>query len=170
MAPQNISYIPLEQAARKYGVSKNVLRQRVESGKLDFARTPNGDLLVADHDIDPSLKIKREDFEHLRGQAISMSEASEKYSVPQPNLSRWAKLNHIKVLQRGWKVLIDEADAAYCAAVYRAKYDFYDGQMSGVPIFDEDGNPFQAEYPEMAAYRRKLRHRKKQERKEETLT
>jgi len=124
---------------------------------------------VADHDIDPSLNITREDFEHLRGQKISMSEASDKYGVPQPNLSRWAKLEYIKVLDRGWKVLIDEADAAYCAAVYKAKYDFYDGKMSGVPIFDEDGSPFQAKYPEMAAYKRKLRHRSRQRQKEKTL-
>jgi predicted DNA-binding protein (UPF0251 family) len=162
MAPQNISYIPLEQAARKYGVSKNVLRQRVESGKLEAIETVNGDLLVADHDIDPSLKIKREDFEHLRGQGISISEAARNYKIAHKTFSRWADAGYIFVIERGWKVILDEADVAYCAAVYKAKYDFYDGQMSGVPIFDENGNPFQAKYPEMAAYRRRLRHRQKQ--------
>ena len=165
MAHQNIAYIPLDVAARKYGVSKKVLRQRIESGKLKSVKLADGGLLVADNN-DPSLNIKREDFEHLRGQKISMSEASRKYStpeitIPHQNFSRWAKTGYIKVLERGWKVLLDEADVAYCAAVFKAKYNFYDGQMIGVPVFGEDGRPYQAKYPEMAAYKRDLRQRQK---------
>ena len=106
MTLQNISYIPLEVAARKYGISKKVLRQRVSFGKLEAIETVNGDLLVADN-IDPSLmNIKREDFEHLRGQEISMSEASRKYSTPEINIthqnfSRWAKAGSSWLWRRG---------------------------------------------------------------------
>ncbi len=162
MTHQNISYIPLDIAVCKYRISKKVLRQRAESGKLKSVRLADGGLLVANHDIDPSLNIKREDFERLRGQEISISEAARNYKIAPRTLSRWADAGYIHVIDRGWKVILDEVDVAYCGAVYKAKYDFYDGQMSGVPIFDEEGAPFQAKYPEMAAYRRKQRHRQKQ--------
>ena len=162
----SINYIPLDQAARKYGISPNVLRQRVDSGKLAFARLPNGGLLVAEHDIDPSINIKREDFDHLRGQRIAVREAATKYGIPYPLVSRWASAGYIKVLERGWRVFLDEADVAYCAAVYQAKSEIYDGKMQGVPIFDKDGNPFQSQYPEVATYWRVLRQRKRTEARE----
>ena len=139
MTHQNISYIPLELAARKYGLSKKALRQKVDSGKLSYAKTPSGDLLVADHGIDQSLNIKREDYEHLRGRKISVRDAAKKYNIAPMTFSRWAKAGYITVLDRGWKVKMDEADVAYGHAVYKAKYDFYDGQMSGVTIFDKAG-------------------------------
>jgi predicted site-specific integrase-resolvase len=163
MALQNISYIPLEQAVRKYGVSKNVLRQKAESGKLEVIETVNGDLLVADNNIDPSLNIKRKDFEHLRGRKISMSEASRMYNVPQVNFSRWTKSGFITILGHGKKrsVLLDEADVAYCAAVYKAKHEFYGGRLSGVSVFDKDGNPYQVKYREIAATMRAERRQKK---------
>ncbi len=34
--------------------------------------------------------------------------------------------------------------------------------MSGVPIFDQDGNPYEPKYPEVAAYKRALRRRVRQ--------
>lgn len=159
------NYISLELAARKYGISPNVLRQRVDSGKLAFARLPNGGLLVAEHDIDPSVNIKREDFDHLRGQEISMSNALQKYEgVPRTTIYNWIKSGLVAVLKRQPRTFIDEADIAYCVAVYKAKYDFYNGQIIGVPIFDENGYPYQARYPEMAAYKRNLRQRQKEKR------
>jgi predicted site-specific integrase-resolvase len=166
MASQNISYIPLEQAARKYGVSKNVLRQRVESGRLEVIETVNGDLLVADHNVDLSLNIKREDFEHLRGHGIGVREAAKKYEVDVGTLSGWIKAGHIQTItknyKRGQKKLIDEADIAYCAAVYKEKYNFYNGRLSGVRIFDAQGNPYRLKYPEVAAQMRLERRKERQ--------
>lgn len=156
------TYIPLSQAISKYRVSRKSLLKRIKSGKVSSAKLPDGEYLVAENDIDPSLSIKREDFEHLRGQKISMSDASRKYGIPHPTFSRWAKASFIGVLGRGYRTFLDEADVAYCAAVYDAKYKFYEGKMSGVNIFDENGNPFQSKYPEMAAYKRSIRKRARQ--------
>jgi len=155
------SYIPLSQAIRKYGVSKKSLLRRIKSGKLAAAKLPDGEFLVAENEIDPSLNIKREDFEHLRGQKLSMSEASRKYNISQPTFSRWASLGFITVLERGWKVLLDEADVAYCAAVYHDKYQIYHGRMMGVSIFDKDGNPYRLKYREVAANLREERRKKR---------
>jgi hypothetical protein len=158
------SYIPLKYAAQKYGIPEQSLIDKVKSGSIASGRLPDGELLVAEHEIDPSLNIRREDFAHLRGCPISMSEASRKYStnetvIPQQNFSRWAQAKYIKVLERGWKVLLDEADVAYCAAVYNAKKKAY-GELQGVPLFDENGNPYRLKYPEIAT---KKRQRRRQE-------
>ena len=159
MPSSHNTYIPLPEATRKYGVSRNALLERIKSGKISAAKLPGGGYLVAENEIDPSLNIKREDFEHLRGQKISMSEASKTYGIPHPTFSRWAKSGFINVLERGYRTILDEADVAYCAAVYKAKYDFYNGNISGVNIFDANGNPFQSKSPDMAAYKRALRKR-----------
>ena len=165
MVEQTQTYIPISQAVRKYGVSKKFLLQRIKSGKLTSAKLPDGEYLVAENDIDPSLSIKREDFENLRGRKISVSDASRKYGIPHTNFSRWSRLGFIAVLERGWKVLLDEADVAYCAAVYHAKYKLYNGRMMGVNIFDKDGFPYQVKYKDIATKRREQRRKEKQSNK-----
>ncbi len=166
MLPSHDTYITVPEAVRKYGVSRKTLLERIKSGKISAAQLPGGGYLVAENEIDPSLNIKREDFEHLRGQKISLSEANRKYEIPYQTFSRWANAGFINILERGYRTFLDEADVAYCTAVYNAKYKFYDGKMSGVNIFDEEGNPFKSKYPEMAAYKRALRRRAR--RKKET--
>jgi hypothetical protein len=122
---------------------------------------------VAENDIDPSLNIKREDFEHLREHPIGVAEAGRKYGLNDTTISKWSRKGYIRVLvkakTRGQKKLLDEADIAYCAAVYKAKYDFYDGQMAGVNIFDDKGNPYKVKYREIAAQMRENRRRQRQE-------
>lgn len=158
------TYIPLDAAVQKYGISEESLLKRIQSGKLASAKLPNGEYLVAEHSIDPSLKIRREDFEHLRGKGISGSESSRKYGISTANFSKWSRVGYIKRMGRaGRAVLLDEADVAYCAAVYHAKSKTYNGRLSGVNIFDKNGNPFQSKYPEMAAYKRRIRQRVRQE-------
>jgi hypothetical protein len=158
-APPSI-YIPLDYAAEKYNLSKNALLERVKSGRIASAQLPNGEYLVAENDVDPSLNIRREDFKHLQGKKISMSEASRKYDVAQVNVSRWAKANYITILERGWQVLLDEGDVAYTGAVYKAKKEIY-GKMQGVPVFNEAGKPYQLKYPDLADRKRRQRRKKR---------
>jgi hypothetical protein len=61
-----------------------------------------------------------------------------------------------------------EADVAYCAKIYAEKYKAYNGKMTGVTIFDEEGNPYRLKYPEIAAYKRDLRRRTSQKNPTET--
>jgi hypothetical protein len=154
------TYVPLKHAAQTYGIPEKTLLERVKSGSIASAQLPNGELLVADHDIDPSLKIKREDFEHLRGQKIGMSSVLKKYGgVPRTTIYNWIKSGFVNVLERGHRIFLDEADIAYCTTIYNLKAKIYDGQMSGVRVFDEDGNPYQIKYPEVAAQLRSERRR-----------
>ena len=158
----NSTYLTLEEAARKYGVKEKVLTQLIADGILQTRTTSSGELLVvADkngNSQEPQTKEKviMEKYAHLKGKKISASEASRKYSkiygitISHPNFSRWAKAGYIQVINRGYRLQMNEADVAYCAEIYAHKYKQYDGQMIGVRVFDEDGNPYQVKYPEVA--------------------
>jgi hypothetical protein len=158
----NSTYLSLEEAARKYGVKEKVLTQLIADGMVQARTTPSGEILVvADKNgtrQEPQTKeeIIAKKYAHLKGEKISVSEASRKYSkihgitISHPNFSRWAKAGYIQVIKRGYRLQMNEADVAYCAEVYARKYKEYNAQMVGVRIFDEDGNPYQVKYPEVA--------------------
>lgn len=158
----NSTYLSLEEAARKYDVAEKVLTQLIAAGMIETHETPTGDVLVVveknGNGQEPQTKeeIIAEKFADLRGQTISASEASRKYSkihhVPISHVlfSRWARAGYITVMNRGYRLEMDEAEVAYCAEIFAQKYQEYGGSMSGVRIFDEDGNPYQLKYPEVA--------------------
>lgn len=82
--------------------------------------------------------------------------------------SRWARAGYIEVKERGYRLKLNEADVAYCAKIYAEKYKAYNGKMTGVTVFDEEGNPYRLKYPEIAAYKRDLRRRTSQKHPTET--
>ncbi len=156
------TYLSIEEATHKYGVEKKVLTQLIEAGMIETRETPTGEMLVvADkngngHKPQTKEEIIAAKFAHLRGQPISASEASRKYSgihdVPISHVlfGRWVRAGYITVMKRGYRLQMDEAEVAYCAEIFAQKYQEYGGCMSGVRIFDEDGNPYQLKYPEVA--------------------
>jgi hypothetical protein len=170
--PHIPTYLPLDQAARHYGLSKKVLTQEIQAGKIQAVQLPSGDLLVAaennSQDYQPKEEIIAREFAHLRGNPISASEASRKYSeiynvpISHQIFSRWAAGGYITVKKRGYRLQLDEADVAYCAKIYAEKYDEYEGQMMGVRIFDEAGNPYQVKWREVAEQLRAERRAKKE--------
>ena len=170
----NSTYFTIEEAARKYGVKKKVLTQLIEDGMVQTRKTPTGDVLVVaennGNSQEPQTKeeIISEKYAHLRKQLISASDASRKYSkiheVPilQQSFSRWAKAGYISSEFDGYRLQMNEAEVAYCAEVYAQKYKDYGGRMSGVRIFDENGDPYTLKYPEVA---KQLRFERRQSRK-----
>ena len=80
----------------------------------------------------------RKKTHHLKGTAITITRAAEKYDLPQSTISRWVKAGHIQVLRKeGRRVFIDEGDVAYCVAVYKAV-----GGGQGKRILDDQGLPY----------------------------
>ncbi len=52
---------------------------------------------------------------------ISLSDASRKYGIPHPTISRWVKAKYVtKLLDDGWIVYIKESEIAYLAKAYKA--------------------------------------------------
>lgn len=82
----------------------------------------------------------------LRGVGIGINEASRKYDIPQPTISRWVKRGWIDLLGKdvtypqNRRLLIDECQMAYCAEVYHIKQA--EERSQGRRLFNDDGTPF----------------------------
>ncbi len=82
----NPTYLPLKEAAKKHNVEEKVLTQLIAAGMIEAVER-NGETVVAvdkkgNDDNEPQTKdeIIVAKFAHLKGQPISASEASRKYS------------------------------------------------------------------------------------------
>ena len=152
--------LPLPEAAEKFGLSVSELRTRVEAGTITAGILPDGEIVVssdiktngASDDINARLRaIKREDFAHLRGQAITVTEAAEKYGLIKRTISRWVNTGYVTVLNPdGYPMQLDEANVAYCAAIYAVRKQY----KSRAKLLDDDGNPYLLVHPDLAKARR----------------
>ena len=76
-------------------------------------------------------------YAHLKGNPIWIREASRRYKVSPDTLSEWCRKGYIRKLGTdGNKVLIDEADVAYCASIYARV------ARQGRRVFNPDGTPY----------------------------
>ena len=163
--PQTTSYIPLKEAAQKYSISEKSLLEHVTSKTIASATLPDGELLVAEHDVDPRTKSKeqtiREDYGHLQGQTITITQAAkkygEKYGLHRNTILEWVRRGYITVLKPGYRMQLDEADIAYCARIYYERK--LRGTIAGVPLLNEDGTPYVLKYPDLAERKRLQRQR-----------
>ena len=62
--------------------------------------------------------ITKEQFKHLRGKAITVGKAAKKYWVLDQTIRSWIACEYIVLLPGYGTMKLDEADMAYCAAVY----------------------------------------------------
>ena len=109
------TFIPLEDAARKYHLHKHLLTDLVERGKIKAVRI-NRRIAVAEEEVFNLVKEMTEDgrkYAALEGKPIRLTKAAEKYQIAQPTLSKWAKRGYIRVIERGPRLLLlNEADVA----------------------------------------------------------
>jgi hypothetical protein len=163
--------IPLPEAARKLGLSESRLRRMAEQGKITAGQLPNGEIVVSENNtrqstINEQLQaINPKHFAHLAGQEISVTEAADKYSreflmpLLKHTILLWVRQGHIKVLKpstgRGSRMLLDEADVAYCAKIHTTRQ--HAGVHSGVPLLDKQGLPYLLKHPELSRARRESR-------------
>lgn len=124
----NEDYLRLPEAARLVGVRKSQLIESIEAGKL-IPVIVDGKPAVRPGDVLNSLpKDQRPEykkFAHLRGNALGIAEAARKYELKHQTLSNWVKRGHVKQLGRdpnhAQKILVDEADVAYCAEIQKQR-------------------------------------------------
>jgi len=140
--------IPLSEAARKYGLEEARLRELVEKGKIRAGRLPGSDeVLVSEDEVRGEAiqekGLRKEDLPEYkkhadkRGKPIWISKAARDYRIPHPTIVRWVKAGYIRQLGLdGNKVLIDEADVAYCSEIYRQR-----GRQGRI-LFNSDGTPY----------------------------
>jgi len=131
------SYLTLSEAARKYGISSDVLTRLARDGIIRAIHNEEGTAVITVSTVDNDTaariildEIRPEQYKNLRGKRIRLMEASRKYEVADPNLYRWAGRHYIRVLDQGSRRMeLDEADVAYVVAVHRRAHE-----LTGSPI------------------------------------
>lgn len=109
------------------------LKSLVNRGILQIVKTTDKDPSELTYKDYPEYKKHA----HLAGCEISISESSRKYKVPPPTISRWVKKGLInRIRKAGARVLIDEADVAYCAEVQTSR------RGQGKWLFNKDRTPY----------------------------
>jgi len=158
------SLIPLPTAAKRLGVSETDLRAMIEKGTISLGISPEGEIVITQNnqhmDVNNVLRsIHRDDFVHLHDKRISVTEAAEKYNVIRRLIIEWTHKNYIEVLKptkgRGSRMLINEADVAYCAKIHKTRKKA--GIASGAPLLDDKGAPYLLKHPALSRYRREQR-------------
>ena len=170
MAVELERVIPLPQAAKQMGMTVEALTHLVTSGRLEAVQLPGGEIAVRENEMQGA--ITREQFKHLRGKPITISQATQPgprngdkggYGIPYTTIYGWIARGYITVTEPGYKMILDEADVAYCTAVYRERKSL--GVISGVPLLDDVGRPYVLKHPKLAEYR----HRKKAQAKPKSI-
>lgn len=170
--------LPLDEAVHATGWSEEQLRKGIEAGTIVASVDGDGTLMIVvtpqgqplqvspvppengheddnghGDDLNTRLsRIKREDFAHLEGQPITVSEAARKYEVPAATIHTWIHRGYLTPLGKvGRQRQINEADIAFCAAIYHVRKPF----GSRAPLLDKEGRPYLIKYPDLAKARRR---------------
>ena len=139
--PSIPTYIPIKDAAAKYGYALSDLKRLAQSGKIKAVQLPDGDMIVSENSVKE--KTRKEDLPEykkhakLANETTWVSKAARDYDLPHSTISRWTQLGHIKQMgKQGNKTLLSAQDMAYCAEIYQTR----GGQ--GKRIFNPDGTPY----------------------------
>jgi len=134
-------FVTPEQAGQQLGVDLDSIYQLADEGKLRAAVMTDGSIGISQQSVNEMLpKEALPEYQltaGLQGVPISINEAGRKYKLNTSTLTRWMQRGLIRQLGKdGRKTLLDEADVAYCARVYRQN----SGQ--GKWAFDDSGRPY----------------------------
>ena len=76
-------------------------------------------------------------YKHLAGKPIHISEAARQYEIPQQTVSRWVQQGIISIIGKEMnRILIDRADMAYCAYIKK------NNPGQGRRLFNKNGTPY----------------------------
>ena len=123
------NFLPVDEAARKYGLDLSRLHSLIEAGKIR-AGIIAGETIVSEDEVrDEAVEQKvlgKEDlpeyqkYAYLMGVGVGINQAAKKYGIAYTTLYQWYQRGLIKKIgQEGQKVLLDEQDVAYCVEMYR---------------------------------------------------
>ncbi|WP_322508299.1 hypothetical protein [Anaerolinea sp.] len=140
------TFLPLSEAARKYGLDESHLRHLIEKGKIR-AGVVAGEMVVSEDEVRGEAiqekGLRKEDLPeyqkhaHLKGKPIWISKAARDYQIPHPTILKWVRAGIIRTLGReANRLLVDESDVAYCAEIYRKR------GKPGRILFNPDGTPY----------------------------
>jgi predicted site-specific integrase-resolvase len=134
-------FITPEHAASQLEVDVDSVYNLAEEGKIQAAVMTDGTIGISQlsvHNLLPKEELPEYQLNaDLKGVPISINEAGRKYKLNTSTLTRWMQRGLIYQLGKdGRKTMLDEADVAYCAQVYRQN----SGQ--GKWAFNDAGHPY----------------------------
>lgn len=127
-----------------------LLSNTPESAKIDISHSPGKDMITVTSSKQELIKRK---YPALVDQAITVTEAANKYAIHRNTILEWITKGYIKVIKPGYQMTIDDAEVAYCAEIYRQRKN--NGIGFGSPLLDENGLPYTLKHPDLSAYRRR---------------
>ena len=119
-----VTYTTMDKAIEIYHLDPAQVQQAIENGDIETAHLADDDTPLL---LDESLRkwiasqISRARFDHLKGNWISIYEATKRYQVSHHAITNWIKRGYVKETQspdtsRRTR-LINEADVAYARAL-----------------------------------------------------
>lgn len=139
------TYIPIVDAAKKYGYALDELKKLAQSGKINAVQLPNGDLVVSEKQLEfPEInsleelkQYKDTHFGELKDQATWIAQAERDYGVPNPTISKWVKDGYIQVMGKDMnRTMISKQDVAFYATMHNQF------GRQGRRLFDDQGLPY----------------------------
>ena len=136
-------FVSMHTAQKTINLTMETVEDLIEDGTLRAAVMPDDSIGVSWTSIEAILPREElpdyKKFSHLQGTPISISEGSRKYDIATPTITRWMQRGFITRLGKdGRRTLLDEAEMAYCAFVYRQS------RGQGKRAFDEQGRPIRS--------------------------
>jgi predicted site-specific integrase-resolvase len=117
--PDITTYLPLQEAAKRYNVDPQTLYHAIEEGTIRAAKTPEGEVLVAGEDVG-IMNIEIQTDPSLQGKPIRATEAAAKYQIDQRTLGRWAHAGYVRIIEQAPKLLVlDESDVKRAVSIFR---------------------------------------------------
>lgn len=164
------TYLPLGEAAVRYGLSEMSLTNLVAGGTIEAAKNQSGEVFVNESDVQAEKdrqetiptkdEVIEERWPELRGQGITLTDAAEKYEISRTTIFEWVRnYGYITILKEGYAMEIDEAEMAYCADIYHRRKKAGIGHY-GAPLLDEEGREYQLKHEWLAEYRKRKRRRR----------
>lgn len=137
--------------------TKNILTYMTPGDKIGLMKVNAEEFVVTTldrADMQTKQDILKEQYGHLLGRQITVSDAAEKYEIHRRTIFKWIDKGYISVVEEEPVKQVDEAEVKYCVDIYRQKKEgglgFY-----GAPLLDEKGLPYQLKRPDVAEYRRR---------------
>ena len=121
------TYIPVADAAKKYGYDLDELKRLAQSGKINAVRLPDGGMVVSENELEfPVINTKEElevykskKYPQLAGKSTWISKAAREYNVSQQSIGRWVRAGYIRKMGQDMnRILISEQDVAFYADMH----------------------------------------------------
>ena len=149
------NYVPLPQAAKRLKITATALQRLIDNGILHAVRL-GGTVAVPESELNQT--IFREQFDHLRGQAITdCRKRSKSTALTIDTIRSWIDVDISRYLKMDTGPDWIMADVAYCAAVYQS----LGGGRKASEFLMNDGQPYQLKRTDWAEYQRERRKKKK---------